>query len=174
MKFSLSTSTIIVVVLFNLAGCGGKSSSPSAPTPTPTTLTATLTIASVSPATITSSATSQTIIVTGTNFLSGLTLTNTAPGGGTTTLGGSQIQDLTTTSFQVSATFAELGSYGLQVANPSGSASGKFAVVTGQTITLTGRVFDVFTSAPQAAVARSRSVVVQRQLPLVPDGVGTD
>jgi len=83
-------------------------------------------ISSVSPATPTRSDSDQNVSVSGSNFVSGLTVTVFIPGGGTATLSGSQIQSVTSTSFTMVVTLNVVGQYGIRVNNPGGAQSNTF------------------------------------------------
>jgi uncharacterized protein (TIGR03437 family) len=83
-------------------------------------------ITSLSPASPVVSASAQTVVVTGTNFESGLAAALAAPSGATTNFSGSQIQNLSATSFQISPVLASVGTYSLQVKNPDGGMSTSF------------------------------------------------
>jgi pimeloyl-ACP methyl ester carboxylesterase/DUF971 family protein len=83
-------------------------------------------ISSVSPATPTRSDSDQSVQVSGSNFVSGLTVTVFIPGGGTATLSGSQIQSVTSSSFTMVITLNVVGQYGIRVNNPSGAQSNTF------------------------------------------------
>ena len=78
------------------------------------------TITSISPASPTQSGSNQTITVNGTNFQSGLTVTATFPSGGSTTLSGTQIQNVTAGSFQLLITLNATGTWGIRVNNSGG------------------------------------------------------
>lgn len=88
-------------------------------------------VASISPASPTVSSGSQSITVNGTGFQSGLTVTLIAPGGGSTTVSGAQIQNLTAVSFVMSATLATAGTWSLRVNNPDGGQSTIFGFTVG-------------------------------------------
>ena len=81
----------------------------------------------ISPASPTQSSSNQTVTVNGTNFQSGLTVTATFPSGGSTTLSGTQIQNVTAGSFQLLITLNAAGTWGLQVNNPGGQTSNTFS-----------------------------------------------
>ena len=83
-------------------------------------------IANIAPFQPTASASAQTIMVTGSNFESGLTVVLTAPNGSTTTLSGSQIQYVSATALQMSAALSSAGQYIFQVTNPDGGMSTPF------------------------------------------------
>jgi hypothetical protein len=88
---------------------------------------ATPTIGSISPANPTHSGSNQTITVFGSNFQAGLTVSVTFPGGGGTTLSGSQIQNVTSASFQMIITFGSSGTWASKANNPSGQSSSNFS-----------------------------------------------
>jgi hypothetical protein len=83
-------------------------------------------VGNTSPFSPTAAATAQTIGVTGSDFESGLTVTLTAPNGSTTTLSGSQIHNVSATSFQMMAVLSSGGQYSFQVTNPDGGMSAPF------------------------------------------------
>src|SRR5258705_3686438 len=84
-------------------------------------------ISSISPANPTHSGSNQTVTVLGSNFQAGLTVSVTFPGGGGTTLSGSQIQNVTSTSFQMIITFGSSGLWGIRSNNPGGQSSSNFS-----------------------------------------------
>ena len=122
----ISVCLIVVAGVCVTAACGG-SSAPAAPSTTTTTTTTTSAtapvIVSVVPAVIVASAFPQAVTVTGTNFQAGLTLTVTPTGAAATTYSGAQIQSLSPTSFQVSATFPGAAAYSFQVTLLTGEKS---------------------------------------------------
>lgn len=83
-------------------------------------------ISSVSPSSPTRSDSNQNVSVFGSNFVSGLTVTVSIPGGGTATLSGSQIQSVSSNSFTMVITLNVVGTYGIRVNNPSGAQSNTF------------------------------------------------
>lgn len=83
-------------------------------------------ISSISPSTPTTSNTDQSVIVNGSNFQSGLTVTVFIPGGGSVTLSGSQIQNVSSTQFTMIITLNIVGQYGIRVNNPNGTQSNTF------------------------------------------------
>ncbi|MCC6363105.1 MAG: hypothetical protein IT165_06240 [Bryobacterales bacterium] len=96
----------------------------------PNTVTAhpscsTPTISSITPTTPVASADDQTVTVSGTGFQSGLTVTAYLPGGGTGLLQGSQIQNVTSNSFQLIIKLGNPGSWGIQV-NQSSQTSNRW------------------------------------------------
>lgn len=93
------------------------------PTPTPTPTPLTPSISSIAPLSPTASASNQTVTVSGSNFQGGLTVTIVLPSGLSSTLGGSQIQSVTSTSFQMSITLADAGNYALRANNPDAQQS---------------------------------------------------
>jgi hypothetical protein len=66
-------------------------------------------IASISPSSPSRSASNQTVTVFGSNFQPGLTVWITFPGGGGTTLSGTQIQNVTSNSFPMIVTLNATG-----------------------------------------------------------------
>jgi hypothetical protein len=83
-------------------------------------------ISAISPSNPTAKPDSQTVSVLGSNFQSGLTVTVVRPGGATSTLSGSQIQNVTSGSFQLIITLGDAGAYSLRVTNPNGHQSNTF------------------------------------------------
>ena len=83
-------------------------------------------LSTITPFFPTAGATPETISVTGSNFESGFTVTITSPDSSTTTLSGSQIQNATTTSFQMMAVLQSTGGYSFVVTNPDGGVSSPF------------------------------------------------
>jgi hypothetical protein len=81
---------------------------------------------SISPTTPSPSSGSQTLTVYGSGFQSGLTVTVFAPGGGSSTVSGAQIQSVTSTSFQLSVVLNSAGTWGIRVNNPDGTQSSMF------------------------------------------------
>ncbi len=95
-----------------------------------TTQAPTVSIGSISPSSPTRSGSDQNVIVSGSGFQSGLTVTVFVPGGGTATLSGSQIQSVTASSFAMVVTLNVAGTYGIRVNNPDGSQSNTFNFTT--------------------------------------------
>jgi len=95
-------------------------------------------VTSISPSTPQRSVTDQIVRVNGSNFASGLTVTVTFPGGGTGTLSGSQIQNRTSTRFDMLITLNATGQWCIRVNNPNGEFSNTFCfnVVAAQTPTI--------------------------------------
>ncbi|HEY3382541.1 MAG TPA: hypothetical protein VGK32_12275 [Vicinamibacterales bacterium] len=83
-------------------------------------------VVGISPGTPTQGTASQKIYVGGSQFHPGLTVELTGPGG-TSTVGGGNVQNVTATTFQVVVTLAEAGSWSLRVVNPGSQASEPFA-----------------------------------------------
>src|SRR6185295_17151715 len=92
-------------------------------------------ITSISPASPTVNGSDQNVQVFGSNFVSGLTVTVFFPGGGSSTLSGSQIQSVTSSSFTMVVTLNVLGQYGIRVNNPSGAQSNTFNFNTQNPVT---------------------------------------
>jgi hypothetical protein len=84
-------------------------------------------ISSISPASPTASAASQTVSVSGSNFQQGLSVTVVGPGGSISTLSESQIRSVTSGSFQMIVTLRDPGAYTLRVINPNGQQSNTFS-----------------------------------------------
>lgn len=101
-------------------------------------------VSGLSPSSPTQSSSPQQIYVGGTGFESGLFVTLTLPGGGTTTIGGSAITFGQTTSgssssFKMTVVLADAGVYSMTVTNPSGktSAPKSFTVKSPESLTPT-------------------------------------
>lgn len=87
---------------------------------------------------LSSRAIDQDVTVLGTAFESGVTVLVSLPGGGSSFLSGTQIQNVTATAFTMRITVADPGTYTLQVRNPSGALSAPYVFnVAGPTITAT-------------------------------------
>ena len=110
-------------------------------------------INSISPASPTASASNQDVVVNGSNFQQGLTVGVFFPGNsGTTpdvTLSGSQILNVTATSFTMRATLGSAGTWGIRVNNPDGQQSTRFG------FTVQAQVVDPFISgiSPSSPIA---------------------
>jgi hypothetical protein len=83
-------------------------------------------ITSISPANPRPSATRQIVSVSGRSFQEGLTVTLLRPGGATSVLSDSEIQNVTAVSFQMIAILSDAGAYSLRVNNPDGQRSNTF------------------------------------------------
>jgi hypothetical protein len=83
-------------------------------------------VTSILPAAPTLSVSSQTLTVNGTGFQSGLTVTAFPPGGGSLALSGSQIQSVTSASFNLTITLNSAGTWGIRVNNPDSQQSATF------------------------------------------------
>jgi hypothetical protein len=84
------------------------------------------TISSINPSSPPVGGVDQNVNVSGTNFQAGLTVTVFFPGGGTATLSGSQILDVTPTSLTMVVTLNVAGQYGIRINNPSTLQSNVF------------------------------------------------
>lgn len=84
------------------------------------------TISSISPSTPTANGRDQNVTVFGSNFQQGLSVSITFPGGGGTTLSGTQIQNVSSSSFVMVATLGGAGTWSIRVNNPNGSQSNTF------------------------------------------------
>jgi len=109
----------------------------------------------------------QVVTVTGAGFTSPLTVTMYLPGGGSTTISGSQIQSVTATSFQMTATFTKLGTYSIQITIPSGTQSNTFAFDVGPALPMV--ITTVENDASYAAGIESGSWVSIIGTSLAPD-----
>lgn len=83
-------------------------------------------INSISPETPSSNPADQTVSVSGTNFATGQTVTATFPNGQSATLSGTQIQQVTPTSFRMRITLGSPGDWSIRVNNPDGGQSNVF------------------------------------------------
>ncbi|MBV9759775.1 MAG: Ig-like domain-containing protein, partial [Acidobacteriaceae bacterium] len=123
---SVTSTSFQVLVTFNNPGTYTISvTNPNGSTSNTAQITATSrgpTISQVSPSSVSTGSGNQTITVTGSNFQSGLTVPISYPGG-SGVLSGSQIQSVTSTSFQVLITFNNPGTYTISAKNPDGSTS---------------------------------------------------
>src|SRR5262249_4687943 len=84
-------------------------------------------VSSINPATPGVNGSNQTVTVNGSQFQNGLTVSVTFPGGGGSILSGSQIQNVTSTSFQMVILLGLTGSYTIRVNNPDGGTSNVFS-----------------------------------------------
>lgn len=85
-------------------------------------------IAQVAPEAPAPSNTSQSLVVNGRNFASGLALSITTPSGGTADYRGAAITEQRDTMFRVSVMLTTPGTYRLVVLNPDGQSSAPFAL----------------------------------------------
>ncbi len=83
-------------------------------------------ITSMSPLTPVRSANDQSVTVNGSNFQQGLTVSVTFPNGSGTILSGTQIQEVTPTSFRMRITLNATGNWSIRVNNPGGIQSNTF------------------------------------------------
>jgi len=92
-------------------------------------------ISQVSPSSPSASSTPRTLTVYGSGFQSGLTVTAIPPSGTSFTISGSQIQNITSTSFQMTVTLNTAGTWAIRVNNPDGQQSSLylFVVTSGST-----------------------------------------
>jgi hypothetical protein len=104
----------------------GATSTPFAFTVTNPEAPASPTIAGLSPRSPIVNAAVQLVYVGGAGFQNGLTVTMTAPDGSTSTVPPSAVTFGTSTAFSMRVVLATVGSYALQVTNPSGQASPVF------------------------------------------------
>ncbi|MEK7856716.1 MAG: hypothetical protein AAB288_11550, partial [Acidobacteriota bacterium] len=94
----------------------------------------------------------QNIVVYGSGFLPGLTTLISFPTGQSATLSGTQIQDVTETSFRMRVTLGAPGSWSIRVSNPNGGLSDEFPF-TVQPIIQTPRVFSINPETPVSSAA---------------------
>jgi uncharacterized protein (TIGR03437 family) len=123
-------------------------------------------ITSISPATPAVGA-NQVVTVTGAGFVSGLTVSMSLPGSGSTTISGSQIQSVTATSFQMTVTFTKTGTYSIQATIPAGTQSNTFAFDVGSASPIS--ITNVENAASYAAGIESGSWVSIIGTSLAPD-----
>lgn len=83
-------------------------------------------VSSINPSSPISGNVDQNVTVSGTNFQAGLTVTVTFPNGGTGTLSGTQIQNVTSTSFIMRITLGTSGNWSMRVNNSDGGQSNPF------------------------------------------------
>jgi len=122
-------AAFIAAALAHVA-CGASPSSPSTtPATGAVTSLAAPAISGVTPSALVAGSAAQTVTVTGTNFRAGLSVTFGIKGGTPTTIPGSQVSNLTATSFQIAVTVAKTGAYEFLVTNPDGQASAAFDVL---------------------------------------------
>jgi pimeloyl-ACP methyl ester carboxylesterase len=130
---SVTSSSFVMVIDFNgnagnygirVTNPGGAQSNTFNFTVQPQT---TPVINSINPPSPVATVGNQNMTVNGSNFVSGLTVTVFFPGGGTGTLSGSQIQNVTSSSFVMVIDFnGNAGNYGIRVTNPGGAQSNTF------------------------------------------------
>ena len=85
-------------------------------------------ITGVNPQTVSPSKTSQSLVVSGREFASGLSLSVTAPSGSVADYRGNAIAEQRETSFRVSVMLTDAGAYRLVVVNPDGQTSMPFTL----------------------------------------------
>ncbi len=135
-RSSAGRFAVIGLLTFVAARCGSSPTSPSTTTAIQATPAAAApavqaNISSVLPAVLPPSTSTQTLIITGTNFQQGLIASFAqAPSSSaskltdsTQTFSGSAIQNLTDTSFQISVAVSGAGTYTVSVTNPSSTPS---------------------------------------------------
>ena len=156
----MSVSSIVVVLLLLtggfVAGCGGGKdsapslvSSPVAPTPTePQPSAPPASVSTVLPERLVPDAGTQPILVMGANFQPGLTVAFSSASGATETLGGSAIQNLTDSSFQVGVVAQDAGTYSLRVINPSATPSAPTTIVAQPTTTTAPMMAGISPASP--------------------------
>ncbi|MFN0141780.1 MAG: FG-GAP-like repeat-containing protein, partial [Pyrinomonadaceae bacterium] len=126
---SVTPSSFTMIVTLNIQGTYGIRVNNPNGTQSPTFNFSTqfcVTITSITPPSPPVSNNNQNVNVNGSGFTAGLTVTVFFPGGGSTNLSGSQIQNLTSTSFTMVVTLNVLGQYGIRVNNPNGNQSNIF------------------------------------------------
>jgi DUF971 family protein len=106
-------------------------------------------INSISPVSPTRRDGDQSVSVFGTSFQSGLTVTVFYPGG-SSTLSGTQIQNVTSGSFTMVITLNLVGQYGIRVNNPDGGQSNTFNFNV-QNIVSTPQIKSISPSSPLAS-----------------------
>jgi pimeloyl-ACP methyl ester carboxylesterase len=173
MRITLSTSGTWGMKVRNLNGDLSNIHSFTVQLPTPPS------VSSINPASPTASSVDQNVIVNGTNFQQGLTVTVVFPSGGTGTLSGTQIQNVTSTSFTMRITLGAAGSWNMRVNNPNGSQSNSIPFTVQSNV----QSPSIFSINPASPIVRStdQDVVVsgsnfQQNLVVditFPDGSGT-
>ena len=112
-------------------------------------------ITSISPTTPTANSQNQTVTVNGIGFQAGLRVTATFPNGGSSTLQGSgQIQNVTSSTFQMIITLNAAGSWSIQAINADGRPSNQFTFTVNQPI----QVPSVTTSAASSVTSTSATL----------------
>src|SRR5207253_1914694 len=86
------------------------------------------TISSISPTTPVTGSTDQDVAVYGSNFQPNLTVSVGFPSGGSTTLSGAQIANVTSSSFLMHITLNGAGTWSIRVNNPDGGQSSPFSL----------------------------------------------
>jgi hypothetical protein len=120
-----------IAAIVILVGCD---KSPTAPTPDPTPVP--LTVSSVSPTPLIRSNVAQVVTVAGNGFRAGLTVKVMDPTGNPVTVATGAVQNISTTSLQVTVTLPVAGRYGVILQQADGETSSQLP-------------FDVFDPAPQ-------------------------
>jgi hypothetical protein len=162
----------IVVALAAVLAAACGHSSPSAPSivaqPTPQATQASATVSSVLPATLPPSASMQTLVVEGTNFQPGLTVIFSQAGASTAhasphstqSITGTDVQNLTSTSFNVNVMVSGAGSYVLQVVNPSASPSAPSTVIADPSLSSNPTIAGLSPRSPAPGTAPTPVYVV--------------
>jgi pimeloyl-ACP methyl ester carboxylesterase len=83
-------------------------------------------VTAIDPSVVSASSTDQDVTVVGNNFQSNLNVIVTFPSGGTSTLSGAQIRNVSATSFIMRITANAAGSWKLRVVNPDGGQGNNF------------------------------------------------
>lgn len=119
---------------------------------------ATPSITSISPLSPVATVGNQNVTVNGTNFVSGLTVTVTFPNGSTGTLSGSQITNVTSSSFVMVIDFNNVpGAYSIRVNNPGGSQSNNYGFSVQPAVPL---ISSISPSSPIATVGNQNVTVI--------------
>jgi hypothetical protein len=113
-------------------------------------------ILSVSPADPVPSEIDQRIVVTGAHFQPGLIVTIGLPGGGTSTLSGNRIQNVSPSRFEMLVTLGQEGTYRVSVINPDGRQSN---VVTFTAVSGVANIFAISPPTPRASQTEQRITV---------------
>jgi hypothetical protein len=137
-----STSFRMIITLGNPGEYTIRANNPSGQQSNPFSFTAqppAPRITSVSPNSPIAGPTDQTMTVVGEGFQTGLTVLVTWNGGGAT-LSGTQIQNVSSTSFRMIITLGSPGQYTIRVNNPNGQQSNSFSFTAQQSVPLQGSV----------------------------------
>src|SRR5262249_54063638 len=103
----------------------------------------------------------QSIAVLGSNFQAGLTVTAFFPNsGGSATLSGTQIQNVTATSFTMLATLNGAGTWGMRVNNPDGQQSSVFNFTVAPPQVIGPTITSISPSSPAATGIGDQAVSV--------------
>jgi hypothetical protein len=116
-------------------------------------------ISSIAPATPTSSTSNQTVTVTGSGFQSNLTVTVFFPNSGSSTLSGTQIQNIGSSSFQMIATLNGAGTWGIRVNNPDGQQSATYSFSVSNAVTAAPSITSISPATPTSSTSNQTVTV---------------